>query len=125
MAEGVKDKSDQGSEHDAPTIQFLILKWAVIVMGVLLVAGFAVVILTIVNRSAEHSNKDDAPAMNSVAGQGGIDTDLPVARGADITALDIDGGRLAVTIKSASGSEIAVIHIRSGKIIRRIKLIEK
>ena len=125
MTADVKDKSNQAPEPDAPTVQFLILKWAVIIMGILLVAGFAVVIVTIVNRSAEHSNRGDAPAMNSVAGQGGVDTELPVAPGADITALDIDGGRLAVTIKSSSGSEIAVIHIRSGKIIRRIKLIEK
>ena len=125
MTADVNDKSNQDSEPKAPNLQFLILKWAVIAMGVLLVAGFAVVIVTIVNRSAGHSNKDDAPAMNSVAGQGGIDSVLPVAPGADITALDIDGGRLAVTIKSASGSEIAVIHIKSGKIIRRIKLIEK
>ena len=125
MTTGLKDKSNQGSEPEAPSLQFVILKWAVIVMGILLVVGFAVVILTIVNRSVEHRNNGGAPAMNSIAGQGGIDTDLPVAPGAEITALDIDGGRLAVTIKSASGSEIAVIHIKSGKIIRRIKLIEK
>lgn len=125
MTAHIEDKSSTVAAPESPTLEFMILKWAVILMGILLVAGFAVVIVTIVNRSAGAGKNEAQAPVVAGSGAGGTVIDLPVAHGADVTALDLDGSRLAITLKNPSGSEIAIIHLKSGKIIRRIKLIEK
>jgi len=102
--------------------QVRILKIAVIVMGVLLVGGFAFVLAAIVYQ-ASHPAQDAVaqhPAM--AAGEGSRAIDLPMAPGANVAGLSLDGNRLAVQLDGPSGAEIAVIDLASGKIVARVKL---
>jgi hypothetical protein len=101
--------------------QVRILKVAVIVMGVLLVGGFAFVLAAIVYQ-ASHPAQDRATANNAVPGQGGRSLELPVPAGASVAGLSLDGNRLAVQLEGPSGPEIAVIDLASGKIVAHVKL---
>ena len=52
----------------------------------------------------------------------GLAAELPIPQGAEVTTLALDGDRLAVHLKSQAGTEIAVIDLRSGKVLARVKL---
>ena len=105
--------------------QVRVLKIAVIVMGVLLVAGFAFVLAAIVYQ-ASRLGKGTAPVDAAVSAPmtlpEGLAAELPIPQGAELTTLALDGDRLAVHLKSQAGTEIAVIDLRSGKVLARIKL---
>ena len=98
--------------------QVRVLKIAVIAMGILLVGGFAFVLAAIVYQATR--------AGQSTAGVGtppaGIEAELPVPKDATITAMSLDGDRLALHLHSAAGSEIAVVDLKTGKLIARIRL---
>ena len=97
-----------------------ILKVAVIVMGVLLVGGFAFVLAAIVYQ-ASHSAQDKGMAAAAGAhGEGSFE--LPIPRNAAVTSLALDGNRLAVNLNGTEGPEILVIDLGSGKVAARIKL---
>ena len=98
--------------------QVRVLKIAVIVMGILLVGGFAFVLAAIVYQATR--------AGQSTAGVGvlpaGIEAELPIAKDATITAMSLDGDRLALHLDSAAGPEIVVLDVRSGAVVSRVKL---
>jgi hypothetical protein len=101
--------------------QVRILKIAVIAMGILLVGGFAFVLAAIVYQ-ASHAKQDVAvplPAANLGATPM---IELPVGPGADLTAMSLDGDRLALHLNGADGPEIVVVDLGSGKIVARVKL---
>jgi len=96
--------------------QVRVLKIVVIVMGILLVGGFAFVLATIVYQASK-GGQSGATAL-----PGGLETELPIPKDATVTAMSLDGDRLALHLKSAAGAEIAVIDIKTGKLLARIKL---
>jgi hypothetical protein len=98
--------------------QVRLLKIAVIVMGVLLVGGFAFVLAAIVYQ-ASHAGQAGMPMPSPSAAPG---FDLPVGRDAQVTAMSLDGGRLALHLFSSAGAEIVVIDLGSGKVVSRIRL---
>jgi hypothetical protein len=98
--------------------QVRVLKIAVIVMGLLLVGGFAFVLAAIVYQ-ASRGGQDAAV---SAAPLGGVAAELPIAKDASVTALSLDGDRLALHLNSAAGPEIVVIDVTTGRIVSRIKL---
>lgn len=98
--------------------QVRVLKIAVIVMGLLLVGGFAFVLAAIVYQAS--SGGQDAAL--SGAGLGGVEAELPIGKDAAVTALALDGDRLAIHLNAATGPEIAVIDLATGKIVARIRL---
>ncbi len=98
--------------------QVRVLKVAVIVMGILLVGGFAFVLAAIVYQ-ASRGGQDGASAG---AGTTGVETDLPIPKDATVTSLSLDGERLALHLNSPAGPEIAVIDLKTGKVIARIRL---
>lgn len=98
--------------------QVRVLKIAVIAMGVLLVGGFALVMATIVYQ-ASRGGQDAAV---SAAPMGGVAADLAIAKDASVTALSLDGDRLALHLNSAAGPEILVIDVATGKVVARIRL---
>jgi hypothetical protein len=100
--------------------QVRILKIAVIVMGVLLVGGFAFVLAAIVYQASHPAQ--DAGAARPATGEGALTIDLPTAPGANVAGLSLDGNRLAVQLDGPSGPEIAVIDLASGKIVAHVKL---
>jgi hypothetical protein len=93
-----------------------VLKIVVIAMGILLVGGFALVMATIVYQASK-GGQSGAPPM-----PGGPQTELLIPKDATVTSLSLDGDRLALHLKSAAGAEIAVIDIKTGKLLARIKL---
>ena len=103
--------------------QVRVLKIAVIVMGVLLVAGFAFVLAAIVYQASRLGEKA-TPAVGTVSPPmaEALASELAIPIGAEVTTLALDGDRLAVHLKSQAGAEIAVIDVRSGKVLARVKL---
>ena len=94
------------------------LKIAVIVMGLLLVGGFAFVLAAIVYQASggrQTSTRTSAPLR-------GVESEFPTPRDATVTSLALDGDRLALHLNSPAGAEIAVIDLQTGKVLARIRL---
>ena len=98
--------------------QVRVLKFAVIVMGLLLVGGFAFVLAAIVYQATRAGQGGVASGTVS----NGVEADLPIAKDATVSALSLDGDRLALHLNSAAGPEIAVIDLKTGKVVARIRL---
>ena len=97
--------------------QLRILKIAVVVMGVILVLGFAAVIGRIaylVTRSGK------PPAAHSAAIA--KDLRLPLPEGAAVRALALSGDRLAVHFDTPAGSGVAILDLLTGEPVTRVDL---
>jgi hypothetical protein len=57
-----------------------------------------------------------------VPGEAALSIDLPVPAGAAVTAMSLDGNRLAVQLAGPSGPEIAVIDLATGEIVAHVRL---
>jgi undecaprenyl pyrophosphate phosphatase UppP len=98
--------------------QVRMLKIAVIVMGILLVGGFALVLATMVYQASQ-STKDTAVRASIPAG---VEAELAIPPGATVTSLALDGDRLALHLQSSEGAEIAVIDLKTGQVLSRVRL---
>jgi hypothetical protein len=96
--------------------QVRVLKLAVIVMGILLVGGFAFVMAAIVYQASKGGQSSVAAGGEPVA------TELHIPKDASVSTLSLDGDRLALHLQSSGGPEIVVIDLRTGKTLARIKL---
>ena len=96
--------------------QVRVLKIAVILMGLLLVGGFAFVLAAIVYQASKGGQSTVPTGAEAVAGE------LHIPKDATVTSLSLDGDRLALHLNSATGPEIAVIDLKSGEVIARIRL---
>src|SRR5262249_22430124 len=88
--------------------QVRILKIAVIVMGVLLVGGFAFVLAAIVYQASHPVQDAGVTPAPSVPGQGAPSIDLPVPAGAVVTPVSLHPERLARVLYGPSGAGIAL-----------------
>ncbi len=98
--------------------QVRLLKIAVIVMGLLLVGGFALVMASIVYQASRLGQSAAPGAAPSPAGE----TDLSIPKDAELGTLSLDGNRLALQLKSPGGTEIVVIDLRTGTVLSRVRL---
>lgn len=96
--------------------QVRVLKLAVIVMGILLVGGFAFVMAAIVYQASKGGQNSVAAGAEPVA------TELHIPEDASVSTLSLDGDRLALHLQSSTGPEIVVIDLKTGKTLARIKL---
>jgi hypothetical protein len=96
--------------------QVRVLKIAVIVMGILLVGGFAFVLAAIVYQASRGGQGRPAEASSPVA------TELHIPKDATIGTLALDGDRLALHLNSAAGPEILVLDLATGKTLARVRL---
>ena len=94
------------------------LKIAVIVMGILLVGGFAFVLAAIVYQAS----KGGQSGVGMVETPGGVEAALPVPKEATVTSLSLDGDRLALHLNSSAGAEIVVIDLQTWLVVARVKL---
>ena len=99
--------------------QVRVLKVAVIVMGLLLVGGFAFVLAAIVYQ-ASRGGQATSPA-EAAAGTSTL-SELSIPKDASVTTLALDGNRLALHLDSPQGGEIVVIDVATGKVLARIRL---
>src|SRR5512142_674774 len=103
--------------------QVKVLKIAVIMMGLLLVGGFAFVLAAIVYQASRGGQS--TPSAEAEARAGGRTpalSELPIPKDATVTSLALDGDRLALHLSSPAGGEIAVIDLAGGKVLARIRL---
>jgi Tfp pilus assembly protein PilN len=98
--------------------QVRMLKIAVIVMGILLVGGFALVLATIVYQASQITN--ESQGKGSIPA--GVEAELEIPPGATVTSLALDGDRLALHVQSSAGAEIAVIDLKTGQVLSRVRL---
>ncbi len=91
-----------------------LLRWAVYIMGVLLVLGTIVVVVTIAKRASQLPSKPKAQ----------FDLlDVPVAAGSAVSRVDLDGDRMAVHVKDGPGAgEILIIDVKRGTLLGRVRL---
>ena len=101
--------------------QVRMLKIAVIVMGILLVGGFGLVMATIIYQASRLGEKASvAPAVPAAAASPqGI---IALPKDAVVTSMALDGDRLALHLNFSAGSEIAVIDVKSGQVLSRIRI---
>ena len=93
------------------------LKAAVIVMGVLIVAGVAVIVVTIVRRLSSPS-ASPTPSTQAVVPS----TLLHEPLGTHIASVAASPDRLALTLQGGGPDRVVVIDTRSGKIVARAEL---
>lgn len=99
------------------------LKIAIAVMSVLLVAGFILLLVGIYLQTQKAGKSAEGAAATSVPiGIYGTMT-LPVRAGSEVTQMLTDQGRLILHLRQASGSEIAIIDLSTGREIQRLRLI--
>jgi hypothetical protein len=91
-----------------------VLKYVVILLGVLLVGCFVAVFVIIGYRLANPNAKMDEADINEIA--------LPVGAGAQLGQFALDGDRMAMHLKGNDGEEVIVIDVRRGRILSRVKL---
>jgi len=98
------------------------LKALVIVMGVLIIAGVTVVVVTIYNRM-----RASAPGSGAAAGNELPSFDratVPVPAGCRVAGLEPAGDRLLLQLAGVAGCEqILVIDLRSGRLLGRLDLV--
>lgn len=95
-----------------------ILKAAVIIMGLLLVAGFGLVIATIVKRA---SNPQAITTPVGPGGRFGV-SNIGINPGDRVSTLTMTDERLAIHIAGDKGEEIIVVNVKTGVELGRIHL---
>jgi hypothetical protein len=105
--------------------QVRVLKIAVIVMGMLLVGGFAFVLAAIVYQASRGGQGAPRAGAETIEGAGAGTpalSELPIPKDATVTSLALDGNRLALHLTSPQGDEVVVMDMATGKVLARIKL---
>lgn len=104
--------------------QVRMLKIAVIVMGILLVGGFALVMAAIVYQASKLGDKK-GPVPDAAIPQAAAPAEMgafALPDGAEVVSMALDGDRLALHLKTSTGPEIAVIDVATGQVLSRIRL---
>lgn len=103
--------------------QVRLLKVAVVVMGVMLLAGLAAVIAGMIYQASKVGKKPSSVAAQAAAGNGIADAGaLTLPEGGAVSSMALDGDRLAVHLTAPGGGEIAIVDLTTGKVLSRIKL---
>ena len=105
--------------------QVRILKYVVIILGVLLVAGFGLVIGAIVYQAAQLSGGDDSGTNSPVQETVGSEKPGQTARhsgGMTILSTSLDGSNLAITFRDSEGFGILVVHAETGKVLSNSRI---
>lgn len=90
-----------------------ILQVAVVVMGIMILIGFAVVVATVISRMSGGGDAAETPAVRVSSPE---ITSL-LGPDAEIVGTETDSGRLAVFVKDGEGIRVLLIDMRSGEVI--------
>ena len=117
---GMTHDEQAAAEQAAPQMseadrrQVRVLMFIVVGLGVLLVAGLAVLVTTVIMRASAR-----AP------GVAGVEMAVSVPRGAVVEEMKLDGGTLALRLRGKDGArQIIVLDARRGRLLRRVRLTE-
>jgi hypothetical protein len=94
------------------------LKVAVVAMGILIVAGVAVLGLTLVNRMSAYGGGNASPGMGVV---GAVMLDEP--EGTRIAGVSMAPERLAVRLQGGGPDRVVVVDTRGGHVVGRVGLL--
>ena len=100
-----------------------LLKIAVVVMGIMILAGLAAVIAGMIFQASKLGKKTpkQVPAATAPVLSGALSA-LTIPEGGEVASVALDGDRLAVHLKTPGGSEIAIVDIATGKVLTRVKI---
>lgn len=109
------------------------LKVAVVLMGILLLAGLAAVIAGMIFQASKVGKKGpDAAAVPAAVAPAEPGASEPDASGApevltipdvgEVLSMSLDGHRLALHVRSGDDRQIVVVDLRTGKIISRVTI---
>ncbi|NJM35774.1 MAG: hypothetical protein HC850_14980 [Rhodomicrobium sp.] len=99
------------------------LKIAIVIMSVMIVAGFILLIVGIYMQTRKPPESSSAqPALTIPAGVTAT-LNLPVKKGTEIAEVLTERGRLIVHLRHPGGGEIAIVDLASGQEIQRIRLV--
>ncbi len=90
-----------------------LLKFIVIAMGLLIVAGVAVLGITVVNRIAARSEVASTPP-EQIA--------LSLPEGTRIVETALANDRLALRVETAHGAEILIVDLSTGKLVSTVAI---
>ncbi len=100
------------------------LKALVIGMGILILIGFAAVVMAVIQRAGDGGGENPAAVRSGAATErafGDVRVSLPP--GAQVIGTSADGGRLIVHLRLAGGeARILVIDLATGKRLGAIRL---
>ena len=100
------------------------LKITVVVMGILILIGLALVISRIIQLSSKTRGQTTANGTATTTQTTLTEkAKLAIPAGATIKTISLSGHRLAVHYEAATGSEIAIVDITTGKTVSRIRLV--
>jgi hypothetical protein len=98
--------------QDPPNVR--LLKYLVIVLGVLLIGCFVAVFAIIGYRLAHPRATTGQAEVKEIA--------LPVGAGTQLGQFVLDGDRMALHLNGKDGEEVVVVDVRRGLILSRVKL---
>ena len=96
------------------------VKWAVIIMGIMLIVGMIVVFSTIIYRTVKLSEGKTISKVTKIAPYPPLD--LPVSDQAKISSVALDGNRLALHVIENGKTSIIIVDIKRGQVISRVTL---
>jgi hypothetical protein len=107
------------------------LKIAVVVMGVLLLAGLAAVIAGLIYQASKVGKKTPAeataaaPPLDPVSSERAASSALQalsIPGDGEVVSMSLDGQRLALYVRSREEAEIVVVDLTTGKVVSRVKI---
>lgn len=105
------------------TLTVRALKVLVVVMGVMLVAGFAVLIVTIMNRMGRGAAVQPAPVAAKIKPDAAATASIALPPGATVVDMTAAGQNIVLRIKRPDGSEaLFIVDADSGTLARTIEL---
>ena len=99
------------------------LKITVVVMGILILIGLALVISRIIQLSSKTREQTAETGTTTTQTTIAEKAKLAIPASATIKTISLSGHRLAVHYEAATGSEIAIIDMNTGKTVSRVKLV--
>lgn len=106
------------------------LKIAVVVMGIMLLAGLAAVIAGLIYQASKVGKKTpEAPVAASApepvslerAASGALEA-LSIPGDGEVVSMSLDGQRLALYVRSREDAEIVIVDLTTGKVVSRVKI---
>jgi hypothetical protein len=95
---------------------------ALVIVGLLLMAGVGVVVVTIVNRLGKLSDTPKPGAEATAAWTMPAESHVVLPAGAVVEETALDGARLALRYRSPSGAGIIIVDLATGRALGRVTL---
>lgn len=96
------------------------IKVAVILMGLLIVGGMVVIVVTLISRATNLGGSDD-PAVETAERAGAVEAVeamLALAPGDRVESAELDGDRVLLVVRRADGGqEVLVVDVRTGTLL--------